>query len=175
MKTLIGTVVLLVAFFQIGAAFADTSSTNYALTEDRFTGGSGSASSANYQIAESSFDSFANAAMSSTNYAVEEKVGISGGKGIATINSISPSNLSKIYSDGNASFVMGAVSQDGDILQYEAKQDSTVKAGPQASSTLTWALSTSDQGRHTMTFQAIDPDGTALTKQDAYVVRRPTK
>jgi hypothetical protein len=154
---------------------ADSSSTNYALVEDRFTGGGGNTSSTNYQIAESTFDQFAGGAISSTNYALEPKVGISGGAAIATINSVTPSGLTKFYSDGNASYTVAATSQDGDSLQYLAKQDSTTKVSAQSSSTLSWALATSDQGRHTNSLQVIDPQGTTLQKQDAYVVRRPTK
>ncbi len=161
--------------FSPGALFADSSSTNYALVEERFTGGGGAASSASYQIAESSFDSFGNAAMTSANYALETKVGISGAANIATIHSVTPADLAKFFSDGNASYTISAVSQDGDSLQYAAKQDSTTKVSAQSSNSVSWALSASDQGRHTMSLQVIDPQGTTLKKQEAYIVRRPTK
>ena len=156
-------------------AFSDTSSTNYTLVEYRFTGGGGNASSTNYQVADSSFGNFSQSAMTSTNYALEAGAGISSGAGIGSINSVSPGDHSKFYSDGNASYTVSAVSQDGDTLQYSAKQDATTKVSAQASSTVSWALSTSDQGRHTMGLSVIDPQGTALKKQEAYVVRRPTK
>lgn len=163
------------AAFAANPAFADSSSANYALTEDQFVGGGGNASSANYQVPESSFDHFGGGSITSANYSLETKAGIAGGPGIATINAISPGDFSKLYSDQNASYVVFAVSQDGDSLQYKSKQDSTTKAGPQSSSTLSWPLATADQGRHTISFEAIDPHGTTLKKQEAYVVRRPTK
>lgn len=175
MKRMLTVVSLAILLCSPACVHADSSSANYALTEDRFTGGGGSATSANYQIAESSFNSFGNAAMSSTNYALETKVGISGGAGIATINSISPADYVKFFSDENASYTVSAVSQDGDTLQFGAKQDVTTKVSAQASNTVTWALSGSDLGRHTNTLQAIDPNGTAIKKQEAFVVRRPTK
>ena len=89
--------------------------------------------------------------------------------------SISPSNFAKLYSDVDASYTVQATSQDGNSLEYRAKQDSTTKDGPQASNVLSWTLNASDQGRHTMSFEVIDPQGTTLQKQEAYVVRRPTK
>ncbi len=164
------TVILASFVFFSGSAWAD-----YKVVEDRFTGGGGNASSTNYQIVESSFDSFGNAAMTSTNYALETKVGVSGGKDIATINSITPVDFTKFFHDGNASYTVSAVSQDGQSLQYLAKQDSTTKVSAQSSNVLSWELSSSDIGRHTMSLSAIDPDGTTLKKQEAYVVRRPTK
>jgi uncharacterized protein YfaP (DUF2135 family) len=161
--------------FATSPVSADSSSANYTLAEDRFTGGGGSASSANYQLAETSFEGFGNAAMTSANYALETKVGVSGAADIATINSVSPGNFAKFYSDSNASYTVSAVSQDGEALQYSAKQDSTTKVSAQSSNVLSWALSTSDQGRHTMGLSVIDPHGTTLKKQEAYIVRRPTK
>ena len=167
------TILGLLFFYQ--PAFADSSSANYALAEDRFTGGGGSASSSNYQVAETSFDAFSGLGLTSTNYALDTKSGISGGADIATINSVTPSDFAKFYSDQSASYVVNAVSQDGDALQYRATQDSTVKVGPQSSATLSWALTSSDIGRHTISLEVIDPQGTTLKKQEVYVVRSPTK
>ena len=170
------TAALLGVFFCfLPPASADSSSSNYALVEDRFTGGGGSASSTNYQIAESSFEQFSGTGLTSANYALDQKIGVSGGSDIATINTISPSGFSKFFSDNNASYTVQAVSQDGDTLQYGAKQDSTTKVSAQASNTVSWALTHSDIGRHTNTVQVIDPQGTTIKKQDAYVVRRPVK
>ena len=156
-------------------AWADSSSANYALVEDRFTGGAGSASSANHRVDESSFDAFGNAAMASASYALQTKVGISGGADIATIHSVTPVGFAKFFHDNEASYTVGAVSQDGQALQYSAKQDSAIKSGPQSSNVLSWALGASDIGRHTMSLEVMDPDGTTLKKQEAYVVRRPVK
>ncbi len=159
----------------VAASFSPAATgANYVLSEDRFTGGSGGASSTNYQVTESSFDPFSNAPMASTNYALETKVG-AGGAGWANINSVSPSDFTKFYSDQSASYTVSAVSQDGNALQYRATQDSTVKTGPQSSGALSWTLSNTDIGRHTMSLEAIDPNATTLKKQEAYVVRRPTK
>jgi hypothetical protein len=156
-------------------AQADSSSTNYSLVEERFTGGGGNISSANYQSAETSFEPFASASPTSTNYGFETKAGIGGALNIVAINSIAPSNFYKYYSDQTASFTVTAVDPDSDSLQYRAKQDATVKDGPQASNVLDWTLSASDLGRHTLSFEVIDPDGTVLKQQYAYVVRRPVK
>lgn len=172
----IASIALLFLFYGFNdLTFADSTSANYALVEDHLTGGGGKTTSTNYELEETSFGQFGQAALASTNYVAETKVGISGGLGIAVINSISPADFAKLYSDENASYTVQAISQDGDTLQYRAKQDSTTKAGPQASNVLSWSLSTSDQGRHTMTLEAIDPHGSTIKKQDAYVVRRPTK
>ena len=177
MKTgrLLGLVASVFCLVPCAVCFADPSSANYAVAEDRFTGGGGGASSANYQVAETSMDSFGQAAMSSANYAVETKVGIAGTLNLAAINGISPSDFSKHYSDENASFTVTAVDPDSDSLQYRAKQETTTKAGPQSSGTLSWALSASDLGRHTLSFEVLDPDGTVLKKHSACVFRRPTK
>jgi hypothetical protein len=156
------------------AAFSPGAAGNYVLAEARFTGGGGDASSTNYQVTESAFDAFSNAPMASANYALETKVGI-GGAGIATINSITPGDFTKFFHDQSASYAINATSQDGDTLQYRALQDGTVKAGPQSSGTLSWTLSASDIGRHTISLEAIDPQGTTLVKQEVYVARRPTK
>jgi len=177
MKILIGIASTFLTLLVLYASpvFADSASANYSLVEDRFTGGGGNASSTNYQIAESSFNQFAAAAMTSTNYALETKTGISGGADIATVNSVIPADFTKFFSDQNASFTVGATSQDGEALQYKATQDSTVKVAAQSSSTMSWALSSADIGRHTISLEVIDPQGTTLKKQEMYVVRRPVK
>ena len=160
----------------VTAAFSpDTGGgTNYSVTEARFTGGGGDASSTNFQLTESSFDQFTSGSLTSTNYGLETKIGV-GGQGIGQIVSVTPSDFTEFYTDQNASYTVTAVSQDGDALQYLAKQDATTKVGPQSSGVLSWTLSTSDIRRHTMSLEAIDPQGTTLKKQEAYVVRRPTK
>ncbi len=155
--------------------YADSSSVNYALAADRFTGGGGSASSTNYQIAETSLEFFAGDAASSTNYGVTPKAGINPATNIVSINSVSPTDYSRHYHDENATFTVTAVDPDSDSLQYRAKQGTTVKDGPQASNELSWALSSSDIGRHTMNLEVIDPDGTVIKPQQAYVFRSPTK
>jgi hypothetical protein len=156
-------------------AFADSSSSNYSLVEDRFTGGAGNASSTNYQVAETSIETFGRASMTSSNYALETKVGISGGADIATINSVSPSPFARFYHDGNASYTVSATSQDGDALQYSAQQDEYMKVAAQSLSMMSWSLTGTDIGRHDVLLSAIDPQGTTLKKEVDYVFRRPTK
>lgn len=159
------------------AAFAPDAGgggSSYLLEEGRFTGGGGSATSTNYQLTESSFEGFSSTALSSTNYAAETKVGV-GGAGIGHINSVTPADYYKYFHDQSASYVVNATSQDGDALQYKASQDATVKVPQQSSNTLGWTLSDTDIGRHTVSLEVIDPQGTTLKKQEVYVVRRPTK
>jgi hypothetical protein len=157
------------------ALYADSSSTHYALTGGRFTGGGGSASSSNYQIAETSFESFSGDAVTSAGYGVDAPSGIAGVHNLAAIHSISPSDFSKHYSDESPSFTVTAADPDSDTLEYRVKQDAVVKDGPQTSNVLTWALSGSDLGRHTFHFEVIDPDGTVVKPQQGYVFRRPVK
>ena len=157
------------------AAFTPAAGVGYNIVEGRFTGGSGDASSTNYQAVETSFDQFSGGSVTSTNYALENKAGILGSVDVASVNSVSPSDFARLYTDQNASYTITAVSPDGDTLQYSAKQDSTTKVSPQSSSTVSWTLSSSDIGRHTMSLEVTDPQGMTLKKQEAYVVRRPTK
>ncbi len=154
---------------------ADGSSANYAISEDRFTGGGGSASSTNYQALETMVSTFSAEAMSSSNYAMEPKVGISSAVNLVEINSVSPATYSRHYHDETPSFTVTAVDPDSDTLQYQVKQDTTLKDGPQSSNELSWSLSSSDIGRHTLNFEVLDPDGTVIKQQPAYVYRRPVK
>ncbi len=156
-------------------AFTDSSSINFTLLEDRFTAGGGSASSVNYQIAETSFDTFSGLALSSANYALDTKIGISGGADIGTINSITPGDFARFYLDTNASYAIQASVQGGNTLQYGAKQDTITKVNAQIPNTVSWVLNSLDIGRHTNTLQVIAPEGTTIKKQDAYVLRRPVK
>jgi hypothetical protein len=154
---------------------ADPSSTNYQIMEGFFSSGIGNATSANYKIDEGSIDSFSRAAGSSTNYAVQGKIGISGAERVAVLQSISPTNYSKIFSDESTAFTVTAVSLDSDTLEYRVKQDGVTKDGSQVSPALTWALSGSDLGRRSLLFEVIDPQGTVTQTQSMYVFRRPTK
>src|SRR5262245_51426776 len=108
-KIMILMLCLAAGLFSVPNAHADSSSANYGLSEDRFTGGGGNASSANYQLAETSFDFFSGQAASSSNYAVDPKVGISSASNLVSINSITPSDFSKYYSDASASYTVTAV------------------------------------------------------------------
>ena len=154
---------------------ADPASTNFSVAESWYAAGGGNAQSTDYKVEESSIDSYGKGSLSSTHYGLEGKVGIKGTEQIPYISSITPANYSKFFTDESASFTVAASTPDGDTLQYLAKQDSTTKDGAQSSNVLTWSLSGSDLGRHVIDIQVIDPQGTTLQKQDAYVARRPTK
>lgn len=154
---------------------ADPSSTNYQIADSYNPAGYGSGSSASYQLAESTVDYFAKSATTSTNYSVTGKVGVSGTEKIPVIASVTPGDYARFYTDENASYAVSASTPDSDTLQYLAKQDTTTKVAAQSSSTLAWPLSGSDQGRHTMSLQVIDPDGTVVKNQPTYIYRRPTK
>ena len=154
---------------------ADPSSTNFQITESYLPAGRANTQSSSYKIAEGGIDPFAKAAATSTNYAIDGKTSIAGTEQIPYISSITPANYSKFFTDESASFTVAASTPDGDTLQYRAKQDGTVKAGPQTSSTLSWTLGASDQGRHALTFEVIDPQGTVLSTRADYICRRPIK
>ena len=154
---------------------ADPASTNFSITESYFPAGRSDAQSSSYKIAEGGIDSFARAAASSTHYSVEGKAGISGTEKIPYITAISPGDLSRNYTDEAASFTVSASTPDGDALQYRVKQDGTTKAGPQSSNLLSWALGASDKGRHALSFEVIDPQGTVVKTQANYIYRRPVK
>lgn len=157
-------------------AYADTSSTNYKVESDIVSGGSAFLiSSASYKVEEGTLDFATKELLTSTNYKVEGKLGFEGNRNISLIQSINPADYARFFTDQSAAYTVTAQDPDSDALQYRAKQDGTTKAGPQTSSTLTWALGASDQGRRTHTLEVIDPDGTVLKNQAAYVHRRPVK
>ena len=156
-------------------AYAASSSTNYSLADDSFGGGQGSSQSASYMLERSSFGSFSGTSSSSANYRSDAGLAAFGAQKIPSIQSITPTDYSRFYSDQSASFTVQAVTPDGDTLQYRAKQSGTTKAGPQTSSTLAWTLSSADLGRRALSFEVIDPDGTVLRNASTYVYRRPVK
>ena len=157
-------------------AYADTSSTNYAVSSDHFAGGGVlSMTSADYKAEESTVDWTTKDNLTSTNYKVDGKIGISGQHNVVLFNSVTPGDFAKYFTDESTSFAVSAQDPDSDSLQYQAKQDGTTKAGPQSSSTLGWALSASDRGRRALKFEIIDPDGTVSKPQSMYVYRRPVK
>src|SRR3990167_7431516 len=84
--------------------FADLSSTNYAVKEERISGGGGvSISSTNYAIPEGAVDFFDRLQETSTNYKVEgtTALGESSLK-VPVIASVSPAALGRFYTDGSA-------------------------------------------------------------------------
>lgn len=171
-------IVLLSALFFVAMnpfCFADITSSSYKICQSELTSGGGSGSSSSYQLSESAVRPIAGGSLSSANYSVEGKSGISSNINIPTIQSITPAGMARFYTDQSASFSVQATTPDSAPLQYQVKQDTTVKAGPQSSSTLTWALGSSDKGRHTIPVSAIGPDGTTSTNQNAYFYRRPVK
>ncbi|MFA5167828.1 MAG: hypothetical protein WC530_04780 [Candidatus Omnitrophota bacterium] len=171
--SLIGLLPLLCFLFQTHA-FADMASTNYSIA-GQFVGGSGSESSTNYQVAESALNVFSQPALSSSNYQLGSGAETFSATDLARISAVSPENHPVFYSDSTADYTVTAVDPDNDTLQYRARQDGTLKAGPQSSNQLSWNLSNDDPGRRNIELAVIDPDGTVVTNQSAYVVRRPVK
>ena len=169
------TLLTFISLLPVASFAADPSSTNYQAAESYFSAGIGNAQSANYKIDEGNIDSYKKDSASSTNYSLQGKVGISGTAKLPVINSTTPASYAKFFSDQSASYNVSATSTDGDSLQYRAKQDGTVKAGPQSSSTLSWALGSSALGRRAHNLEVIDPDGTVVKPQAAYIYRRPVK
>lgn len=166
----------LCTFFFSNLAFAaDPASANYQIGESYFPAAAGNAQSTNYKADEGSVDYFSKTTAASANYSFETEVGVSGAEKIPVINSVSPSGNAKFFSDESAAYTITAVSPDSDTLQYRAKQDGTTKAGPQTSSALSWSLGSSDLGRRAVKLEVIDPDGTVLKQQPAYIYRRPVK
>lgn len=162
--------------FPFNSSFAaDPSSANFSAAESYFPSARGDAQSSSYKIGEGGIDTFQKGTLASTNYGVEGKIGISGTEQLPYITAIAPAPVGKFLEDENASFTVTASTPDSDSLQYRVRQDGTSKAGPQSSSTLSWALSGSDRGRHTFSFEAIDPQGTVAKSQAGYVYRRPVK
>jgi len=156
--------------------WADASSTNFRIESEHATGGANlSVTSTNYKAEESAVDWFTKENLTGTNYKVDGKFGVSGVSNIAVINSVTPGDFSKFFTDESPSFTVGALDPDNDALQYQAKQDGTLKDGPRAENVLTWALGTSDKGRHTVSLDVLDPDGTVRKNQSMYAYRRPVK
>ena len=131
--------------------------------------------STNYKVDSGVIDDVAKTAATSTNYALEGKVGIDGQNPVPVINSITPGDFARNYTDESPSFTVSATSPDSETISYEAKQDGTTKDGPQTTNPLTWALVTGDKGRRVITFNVSDATGVARKDQSLYAYRRPTK
>ena len=175
-KILVFSLLLATCILLPASAFAaDPSSVNYQIAESYFPAAAGSAQSASYKADEGTLDYFAKQTATSTSYSLEGKVGIGGSEKIPVISSTNPSDYARFFSDQSASYTVTASTPDSDTLQYRAKQDGTIKAGPQTSSTLAWTLGTADLGRRAHHLEVIDPDGTVVKQQAAYVLRRPVK
>ena len=167
----------LVSWLFVPASFCeDLSSASYNLESWQVSGGwAFKETSTNYAVEESAIDWASRDALASTNYGVEGTIGYSQSL-VPIINSVSPSNLSKHYTDESPSFTVSAQDPDSDAMEYQLKMDGTVKDSWQSSNVLTHALSTSDRGRHTYTVEVRDnSDGTTSRDQFAYVFRRPVK
>lgn len=156
------------------SARSDVASTNYSISGE-FSFGTGNESSANYQVADSALDVFLQVPLSSANYQLGSRAEAFSATGLAGINSIAPSNFPKFYSDSTANYTVNATDPDNDSLQYRAKQDGTLKDGPQAGNELSWALSDNDLGRRNVELAVMDADGTVVKNQSAYIVKRPVK
>ena len=170
-----GLMVFAFSLLSFNFVFADPASSNYSVAESWFPSGGGSAQSTNYKAEETTIDAFDTPILSSSNFGLEGKIGIKGTEKIPYITAVSPGNFSKHYPDETASFTVTATTPDGDTLQYSGRQNATLKDGPQSSNQLDWALTGSGIGRHVMSLEAIDPDGTVSKQQPAYIYRRPVK
>lgn len=174
----IGFVAFMVTMFSSQIAFADLSSVNYAVTADKFSGGTApSIGSANYEIEGGSFSGFSMPAMASSNYKIDGDVGIGAAySALPVIESISPANFSSYLDDETPSFTLSVSDPDGDALTYKAIEGAAVKDGPQSTQPLTWSLGTGAIGRQEVTFEVIDPDdGSVVQDQSYYVFRKPVK
>lgn len=154
---------------------ADSSSGSYQITQDYISAAGGNAQSANYQISEGHLAPYSFAASSSSNFSLQGSSGGAGIDGLPEIQSVTPGNPSRFYTDQSASYQVQVMNYDGDTLQYQAKEDGVLKIGPQPSSTLSWSLSSANKGKHSYSFEVIDPQGTVIQTQSGYIFRRPVK
>jgi hypothetical protein len=174
-KTVFLLSLLLVSFFFASVSFADLDSTNYKITQSNFSGGTENLGSTNYSVKEGILDFFTKENITSTNYQTEGTVGIEGQNAISVVSTVTPADYARFYTDESASFTVTAVDPDSDTLEYQARQDGTIKAGPQSSNVLTWTLGSSDKGRHEILLEVLDPDGTVSAVRRTYIFRRPVK
>lgn len=175
MKTIVPAFICFLLLFSLSAV-ADTSSTHYKLHSEIPTGGGAySISSSSYKVEESSLEWFTKEALTSTNYKVQGKIGIQGTENLVRIDSITPGDFARFFTDSSASYTLTATSPDASALEYQAKQDGTLKDGPKATSTLTWPFSTPDKGRHKASLQVLHPKGNVAQEQALYAYRRPVK
>ena len=155
---------------------ADAQSTSFKLESEAPSGGGVfSVTSTHYKVEEGAVSFLARDNLTSTSYKLEGAVGF-GASLVPIINSITPGNFSKYFTDSSPSFTVSAQDPDLEALQYQLKMDGTVKIAFQSSSVLSHALSASDRGRHTYTVEVKDThNGTVDQNQFAYVFRRPVK
>lgn len=156
--------------------FADTSSANYKVSEERVVSGSASlTTSTNYKVDNGTLDYAAKTTASSNSYSLQGKIGIDGASPVPVINSVTPGDFSRKFTDESPSFTVSAVSPDSQAITYEAKQDGVLKDGPQSTNVLTWALVSGDKGRRTVTLNVSDATGITRKDQSLYAFRRPVK
>lgn len=158
-----------------GSAHGDITSSQYSIAESQISGGGGIGQSSSYAVQNGRVTHMNSGTQSSTNYQMNAGAGMDLGNKLPVLQSASPADLARFFTDQQASFSVTALSSDGDSLQYKALQDTTVKAGPQSSSSLSWSLSAADKGRRTVSFEVIDPQGTVSKSQYFYAFRRPVK
>jgi hypothetical protein len=155
----------------------DPASTNFKVSESSFSGGGGGTlSSSSYKLSEGNVDHVSKEPMAGTTYKVEGKIGPS--HGVANpplIESVTPGNLARFFTDESASYTVTAKDTEAGTLEYQLKAGSLVKVPWQAANVLSYGLSAADKGRHALTFEVKDPDGVTAKNQDHYVFRRPIK
>lgn len=157
-----------------GKASADLTSTNYKADIEMSGAASPNMTSVNYAL-NASVDWIHSGNLAGTNYSVSGNSGINSYGPDLTIQTTVPGNYTKYFSDQSPSFTLTTVSADGDTLSYQAKQDGTLKDGPQASNVLTWAISAGDLGRRAVRLEVTDTEGTVSQDMAMFVLRRPYK
>jgi hypothetical protein len=166
---------LLPPWFFAPPLYADLSSANYR-ADLKETAGGGSSSSASYALSQGEVDWSKKDLVTSANYKAQGQIALGASDLLVPeIQSVNPGNLSRFFTDQNASYTVTASDPDSDTLQYQARQDGTVKVAFQASNALSYALAAGDKGRHKVKFEVQDNDGTVALEQDSYFFRRPVK
>lgn len=164
--------------WQLELVHADLSSPSYKISREWISGGGGEeVSSSSFKVLEGSIDSAAQALMSGTSYRIQSQIGLKDGipPMPPQIDAVSPGNLSRFFMDETASYTVQATDPTGENLEYQLKAGQTVKTLWQASPALSYGLTAQDKGRHRLSFEVRNSEGTTVMAQDQYIFRRPAR
>ncbi len=177
MTVLLGALSFILLFlFSSDVKAADLQSASYAISGGFVSGGGeNKVASSSYNVEEGSIDFASKSSLTSTNFNVTGQIGSSNGARVPVIQSVSPGNLSRFFTDQTPSYTVTAQNPGSGTLNYQLKDGSVVKCAWQASNILSYALSAANKGRHSLTFQVKNEDGTTAMNQDQYLFRRPVK
>lgn len=165
---------LLASCFPAPALHADMSSAAYKIAGESVSGGGGGRmASASNAVEEGRIDSLTKEAMAGTNFKVEGEVGTSHALDAPVIETVTPADFSRFFSDGEASYALKAKDSKGGSLEYQLKVDGIVKNPWQASSTIAYLLASGDRGRHRLDFEVRNSEAATSMSQSQYVFRRP--